>query len=240
MGSKNRIAKDILPIILLGRKPDQWYVEPFCGGCNIIDKVTGNRMANDINSYLIACAEALSNGWLPDKNITQEMYEDIKNNIDKYEPRLVGYVGFQLSYGAMWFSSYRKDNIGKRNYSSEAYRHVLNQAKNLKGIKFSNLSYLELRIPNESIIYCDPPYKNTSEYKANIDQFDHDVFWAWCRSKSADGHQVYISEYNAPDDFECIWSKKISSNLTKNKQATEKLFRLKGDIALPSCDLFNI
>ena len=36
MGGKRRIASDILPIILLDRKSNQWYVEPFCGGCNII------------------------------------------------------------------------------------------------------------------------------------------------------------------------------------------------------------
>jgi hypothetical protein len=28
MGSKNKIAKHILPIMLAERKPDQWWVEP--------------------------------------------------------------------------------------------------------------------------------------------------------------------------------------------------------------------
>lgn len=32
MGSKSRIAKYILPIILKDRKDGQYYVEPFCGG----------------------------------------------------------------------------------------------------------------------------------------------------------------------------------------------------------------
>ncbi len=32
MGSKARFAKDILPIILKDRKPEQWYVEPFARG----------------------------------------------------------------------------------------------------------------------------------------------------------------------------------------------------------------
>ena len=31
-GSKRRIAKDILPIILRDRKNGQFYVEPFVGG----------------------------------------------------------------------------------------------------------------------------------------------------------------------------------------------------------------
>ena len=50
MGSKNRIAKEILPIILKDRKENQYYVEPFCGGLGTFDKVSGLRIANDKNS----------------------------------------------------------------------------------------------------------------------------------------------------------------------------------------------
>lgn len=64
MGSKNRISKDILPIILKDRiSEEQYYVEPFCGGCNLIDKVKGNRIASDNNSYLIALYQAIKDGW---------------------------------------------------------------------------------------------------------------------------------------------------------------------------------
>lgn len=38
LGGKIRIAKEILPIILADRKEGQYFVEPFCGGCNVIDK----------------------------------------------------------------------------------------------------------------------------------------------------------------------------------------------------------
>jgi DNA adenine methylase len=239
MGSKNRIAKDILPIVLNHRKDEQWYVEPFCGGCNIIDKVTGNRIANDVNSYLIAFAEALSQGWLPDSNINEETYLNIKSNINKYEPRLVGYVGFQLSYGAMWFSSYRKDTIGRRNYSLEAYNNVKKQAEKLKGIKFYNKNYYEIPIPDKSIIYCDPPYEGTIKYKANKDSFDHKAFWEWVRNKSLEGHSVYISEYKAPEDFECIWSTNLSNGMSKN-DAVEKLFKYKYSVNVIEQNIFNI
>ena len=53
MGSKNRIAKYLLPIILKDRKDGQWYVEPFVGGANMIDKVDGNRIGADKNEFLI-------------------------------------------------------------------------------------------------------------------------------------------------------------------------------------------
>jgi DNA adenine methylase len=54
MGSKNRIAKYILPIMLKGRKESQYFVEPFCGGCNSLDKIANPRMGNDSNKYLVA------------------------------------------------------------------------------------------------------------------------------------------------------------------------------------------
>lgn len=40
MGSKARHAKELLPIILKDHTPDMWYVEPFVGGANMIDKVS--------------------------------------------------------------------------------------------------------------------------------------------------------------------------------------------------------
>ena len=39
MGSKNRIAKHLLPIILKDRKEGQWFVDTCVGGANLIDKV---------------------------------------------------------------------------------------------------------------------------------------------------------------------------------------------------------
>ena len=52
MGSKRRIAKDILKIILKDRKENQYYVEPFMGGCNSLCEVKGLRIGNDFNNYI--------------------------------------------------------------------------------------------------------------------------------------------------------------------------------------------
>jgi len=37
---------------------------------------------------------------------------------------------------------------------------------------------------------------------------------------------VLISEYEAPDDFTCIWEKKVKSNMNWNntKESVEKIF----------------
>ena len=66
MGSKARFAKDLLPIILKDRTPNQAYLEPFAGGMNMIDKVDGIRIANDQHQELMAMWQALINeNWNP-------------------------------------------------------------------------------------------------------------------------------------------------------------------------------
>ncbi|PCI53657.1 MAG: adenine methyltransferase [Alphaproteobacteria bacterium] len=230
MGSKNRISKHILPIILENRKRGQWYVEPFVGGANLIDKVGGNRIGADFNEYLPALYSSLQSGWIPPTILTEHEYSHIKANKDQYSNALVAFVGFACSYAAKWFGGYCRgfDATGKpRDYIGEAYRNVMKQAGNLQGIKFVHSSYDELEIPENSIIYCDPPYENTTKYK---DSFDHDKFWQWCRDMSLAGHDVFISEYNAPADFQCIWEKEIISSLTRDtgaKKGIERLFKYK-------------
>lgn len=228
MGSKARIAKHILPIILKDRKPDQWYVEPFVGGANAIDKVAGNRIGADSNKYLIAmlqhCEVQLSHD-LPSR-IYEEDYNHVKNNKDLYSDFVVGHIGFNASFGGKWFggyarprklSGYDRDLICGKN-------SLIKKMNAVRGVKFIHSNYQDLEIPPNSIIYCDPPYEGTTGYK---DKFNHAEFWQWCRDKAKEGHQVFISEYNAPDDFICVWQQELNVSVAKNgkhKRAIEKLF----------------
>lgn len=228
MGSKNRIVKHILPIMLAERKPGQWWVEPFVGGANVIDKVQGKRIGADVNPYLIDALIAIRDYItdLPKNNreFTEEDYKQLRKS-DDYKHK--GYAGFAFSYGGKWLGGWCRDGLGKRDYVSESYKNATKQSPLLQGVHLVKQSYLNLQIPNNSLIYCDPPYENATKYK---DSFNHTVFWRWCRNKAKEGHTVFISEYNAPDDFECVWEKEIVSSLTKDtgsKKAVEKLFRYK-------------
>lgn len=229
MGSKARIAKHILPIILADREDGQWYVEPFVGGANLIDKVTGDRIGADVNNYLIAALKLI-----------RDQLCELPKNMDEFEERdyqrvkhqkpidagLHGYCGFALSYAGKWWGGWCRDGANKRDYVAEAYRNAVKQSPKLQGVKFVCSSYYDLEMPGNSIIYCDPPYGRTTGYR---DKFNHACFWSWCRTKHAEGHKVFISEYDAPDDFECVWSMEINSSLTKNtggKKGVEKLFTL--------------
>lgn len=229
MGSKNRIAKEILPIMLKERGQRTW-VEPFVGGANVIDKVQGKRIGNDNQEYVIALYKALQNGYIPPKEVSSDFFFEVKNNKDKYPKELVGYLGTQLTFGCEWWGSFRRDNTGKRKYDVEAYNNVMKQQPNLVGIEFVCGDYRDLEIPPNSLIYCDPPYRGGRKYVGNV-KFDSDVFWEVCRNWSKQGHIVFVSEYEAPTDFECVWSKEISAsanNSIKTGQglkAVEKLFK---------------
>lgn len=229
MGSKARIAKYILPIILKNKKESQFYIEPFAGGMNTICLVKGKRIANDSNYYLVEMWKALIDGWMP-KKISREEYHEIKNNINNYPSYLVGWVGFNCSYSGKWFGGFAgetKTKIGTvRDYQNEAIKNVLKQKELMNGVIFSNKSYEQLEIPDDSIIYCDPPYKGTTGYS---DKINYTYFWEWVR-KNASHSTIFVSEYAAPEDFVCVWDKDVKSSLSANgkyggnKISTEKLF----------------
>jgi DNA adenine methylase len=223
MGSKRKIAKEILPIILEGRKSSQWYVEPFCGGCNSLDKVSGKRIGSDINKYLIALLKEMQKDDFEIPFIGEEKYKDMQKNNDKYPNWLLGYTGFQLSFGAKWFGGYRRDKIGIRNYETEAQNNLKKQRELLKDVLFYCCPYHQLDIPENSIIYCDPPYESTTNYK---DVIDYKRFWNWCKEKTLEGHKVFVSEYHAPEGWESVWSKKVTTMLDVHnyKDDTENLF----------------
>lgn len=63
MGSKNRIAKDIIKIMEPYFNQNRMYYEPFVGGANMIDKIPKDKIkglvGNDANKYLIALLKKL-------------------------------------------------------------------------------------------------------------------------------------------------------------------------------------
>ena len=248
MGSKASIWKFIEPIILNGRGDDQYYIEPFAGGCNSIQNVDNPRIANDANSRLMTFFEqAVYAGFEPPIDISRDLYNWARDkNRDIYlslsDERLVGYIGICGSYGGRWFdggyAGITTTKEGKtRNYPLEAYNNVVKQIPLLDGCEFNGGCYKDLYLPPRSIVYCDPPYEGTKEYKqAKETGFSKDDFCDWVRQKVAEGHRVFCSEYEMPDDFICVWEKGVSSSLRANgvisgsKKSVERLFVHKSQI----------
>lgn len=183
MGSKARIAPEILPLILEGRKQGQYYVEPFCGGCNSLQHVTGNRIGSDLNRYLIAMWKGLQADEERPRIITKEMYDQARTDFksgsnDHYDDFMIGWIGFMSSFNGKFFAGY-VGHFTERDYIGAAMRNVEKQIDSIKGVAFYSCGYEELSIPDESIIYCDIPYRDTSKYNVKKG-FDYDRFWSWC------------------------------------------------------------
>ena len=211
------------------------YYEPFVGGANMIDKIKcENRIGCDIHKELIAMWNELQKGWIPPSHITEEEYINVRDNKEKYPDYYVGYVGYHATFGAKYFAGYARsfkaDGVTPRDQSNEAYRNTMKQLPNVMDVKFVNADFKTLDI-KKAVIYCDPPYQGTTKYET--DAFDYDEFWDWCRKNSKD-NIVFVSEYNAPDNFECVWSKQHLANFdcnrgddTSKKIRVEKLFTYK-------------
>ena len=75
----------------------------------------------------------------------------------------------------------------------------LQRLQRLQRLQSLQKSYDEIHIEENSVIYCDPPYNNTAQYV--IGDFDSNAFFDWCRKQK---ELVIVSEYDAPDDFQCV------------------------------------
>lgn len=230
MGSKNRIAKHIVPIIqsYIDSSGCTKYLEPMVGGGNVIDKIKcETKTGSDIDNYVIAALNGLQKGLKPPKEVTREFYYEVKNNKDKFTDFIVGYIGYELSFGGKWFGGYRKLDYQKHSGDIYSYKSCVNQAARLKDIKFQCCSFLDYLALKGYVIYCDPPYRGTTKYKT--DEFPYESFYDWCRDMSKD-NIVLVSEYSMPADFRRIWEKEIKITFDSNRESdsreirTEKLF----------------
>ena len=138
MGSKGRIAKYILPIILKDRKENQYYIEPFVGGCNIIDKVQNPRIANDNNNYLIAMWKGLQENRNIIRDIPKDFYSDVRNsyntNNNKYDEFTIGWVGFAGSFNGRFFDGGYSGKTKDRDYIKEQISNIEKQIPLISGI----------------------------------------------------------------------------------------------------------
>ena len=234
MGSKRKIRKEIIDVMTSYRLNNEPFIDMFCGGCHVVEMVDGIRIANDKNRYLIAMWEGLLEDRKRPYIIDKELYSKARDEYNKgvnieFDDFLIGWIGFMGSYNGRFFDGgYSGHDVNGRNYISENIRNTESQIHNLRGVIFSSLDYSELMLYKPCIIYCDIPYRDTKQYSISKD-FDYDKFYGWCFAMRDLGHIVFVSEYNMPDGFECVWSKEVTNSLntTKTYKPIEKLYIVK-------------
>ena len=198
--------------------------------CSVMERmVCPQRVASDIHPDLILMWQALQKGWRPPDTVSLEEYRMLKKSSPS---ALRNFAGFGCSFAGKWFGGYARDGRGGgRNYAARACRSLLRKIQNLQDVEFYHKSYMDfdqklLRHP--ALVYCDPPYRaSTADYASGL--FDAEAFWQWVREQSC---TVLVSEYEAPEDFEKVWSCKTKTDLRgthgKGCIRQECLFRRRG------------
>ena len=119
-----------------------------------------------------------------------------------------------------------------KNVESLAQQENLLRSKSItsSNISITSVSYDEIDLPDpsETVIICDPPYRNTQGYQV---EFDNDKFEQWCIDRAREGYEVFVCEYNITNPaFEEVWSKEVINTGGGNKnqkKSVEKLYHVK-------------
>lgn len=222
LGGKSKIRFEVAKLIhkhINGRN----YFEPFVGGGWVLQEVVaGKRFASDFNKALITLYQELQKGWIPPEFLSEEDYQILKKKQDPEDP-LTAFAGFGCSFAGKWFGGYAR-SAGKDCYAGTTARSLLKQLPKIVDVKFNSASY-DTYQPKGMLIYCDPPYANTTGY-TGTGRFDSELFWEVMREWSKH-NTVLVSEYVSPEDFKCVLEVGSQMGMTKaggRPVATEKVF----------------
>lgn len=99
----------------------------------------------------------------------------------------------------------------------------LERLEQLQQLTLTSMSYEQVGILPNSVVYCDIPYAGTTDYG---NTFSHKAFFDWAASRE---FPVLISEYHVPDErFKLVYSVDKRCLLTQsgesNKKKSEKLY----------------
>jgi DNA adenine methylase len=203
LGGKHRIAKP-LSAFLLSRLAGRYFVEPFCGGINMTAAMeqAGPRLATDAHPALFHLYRAWRRGWRPSTfEITDDLYQALKARNDPTDP-MTGFVGFGCSFGGKYFGGRARDPKSPRNYALNTFNSLSKKFARCSAVTFGLESYERLSPHRDCLVYCDPPYAQTTGYSL---AFDSARFWEHVRGWSRAGIEVLVSEYTAPSDFEPVF-----------------------------------
>ncbi len=161
------------------------------------------------------------------------------NDFDNFSREILGVKSFHKGYGIKEKRLFLKNRLrslkkfGRLDLEQLQQLQQLQQLEQLQRLQqlktqkynlfFTNLDYRKVEIKKNSVIYCDPPYKETTGYDY---KFNHQEFYDWADSIN---EPVFISEYNINDKrFKCVKKILKRSLLNSDKKNTlikeEKIF----------------
>lgn len=177
--------------------------------------------------------KGLQNNRSRPRVIPKDLYDRARTEYNngtniEFDDFLIGWIGWMASFNGRFFDGGYSGVTATRNYIDEQIRNTERQIDKIQDVVFISCDYRDLLFPDNSIIYCDIPYKGTKQYSTSKN-FNHSDFWQWVRDISVKGHEVFVSEYDAPEDFICVWDGLINSYMKPSRAmtVTERLYRYK-------------
>lgn len=232
LGGKSAMGKTLAHMIN-GFMPVT-YIEPFVGAGNVAQYVRAKQLVlSDVHPDLIAMWNALLTGWQPPDYVSEELYQQLKT---QSPTALRGFVGFACSHSGKFFGGYARSRTENRNFAKVGKDSLARKIKNFQkwDIEFSRRDYTYYTpnsVDSATVIYCDPPYFNTTEY---TNKFDHAAFWQWVRDMS-ERCVVLVSEYTAPDDMAIVYEQErrmVMRDKNGNKQIKlERVFTPRNSVS---------
>lgn len=244
MGSKGKIAEKVIDVL----PKSEVLVDLFAGGCSITQCASFSDkwkkiICNDIHESVISLfKDCISNKF--DGDIPWVSREEFFKRVDAEQyiasvwsfgnrGREGGYMyskeleplkeaAHRHMYGDDTMYKEYEDFFSKNPKFRLQHMERVNCLRNITvgntPIEFFSKNYKDVYIPHDSVIYCDPPYKNTKRY--NKKTFDWDEFLDWAKKQTV---PVYVSEY------ECVGEvvaeiKKLSSVGSDKRKTIEKIF----------------
>lgn len=211
LGGKFRQGKMIARFINeeLAKDPNRLYVEPFCGALGVAHRVDfKTALLSDYHTPLVNMWKAIVHGGavLPDL-ISEDEYQAVKAVKDPTDWR-TAYYGYGMSFAAKYWGGYARLGRGpefalNKRGSVNLKRSTSAKRDALLGktVEFRNVGYNELTIPDGSVVYLDPPYRDrTTQSKFT---FDSDAFWEWA-DKLSRRCTVFVTEFITPEDWRVL------------------------------------
>lgn len=221
-GGKHRIAKQIGAYLDRFEGP---YLEPFCGAAWVANTQLHRKriILSDACYPLIAMYKALAAGWIPPIKISEERYAELKAGPPCAEQ---AFAGFGCSFAGKWFGGYaRNKRDAPKVYANNARNSLAKMLSLWQKAEYISGDFAAFD-PTGFVIYCDPPYAGTTGYAA-AGRWNPERFWQQVREWSLT-NTVFVSEYNAPDDFDCVLEIATKTEIrTANgrEPRSEKLFK---------------
>lgn len=245
IGGKSKVAREIEGAILNSVNERTRYVEPFIGGGSVFARLAPHfdeALCGDVSlDLMLMWQQVFSGTWAPPERLTEPEWQALRTA--EASP-LRAFAGFGGSFGGKWFRGYARGGIradgSPRNHQGESARAVMKIASAVAlapSVLARHADYREWDIRQGDVVYCDPPYAASTDWDVNADRayshfpnFDIDDFWAVAKEWSEGGAHVFVSSYEAPEGWDCIWEKEKRVTLKRTTDTggrqtmTERLF----------------